>query len=171
MKKETIELIEEYSRNFQNCNCHRTLLTKIISETSLTEKKAIIRYCEKEINKLHFYFLRKIILRFLLLSLCLILLQLFNITIPLICKYLFTPLIFLVLFEPQNPSFLREKMGVYDNLARLRDILLSDDYYHPFACYDCINYHGKIYNGNRLVCAIHPYGLKDCPDFEQSETR
>lgn len=36
------------------------------------------------------------------------------------------------------------------------------------ACIDCANYHGKIYDGNLLVCAMHPYGWDDsnCPDWE-----
>ncbi len=36
-------------------------------------------------------------------------------------------------------------------------------------CSSCVNYHGKNYNANHLVCGIHPYGLKDCPDFKQSK--
>ncbi|MDJ0725017.1 MAG: hypothetical protein QNJ38_07905 [Prochloraceae cyanobacterium] len=36
---------------------------------------------------------------------------------------------------------------------------------HP-ACIGCNNYHGRVYGGNLLVCAIHPYGWLDenCPD-------
>ncbi|MGF1486389.1 MAG: hypothetical protein ACFBSE_04675 [Prochloraceae cyanobacterium] len=36
---------------------------------------------------------------------------------------------------------------------------------HP-ACIGCSNYHGRIYGGNLLVCAMHPYGWEDenCPD-------
>ncbi len=37
-------------------------------------------------------------------------------------------------------------------------------------CVSCLNYHGKVYNGNLLLCAIHPYGLKNCPDFKSSST-
>lgn len=39
---------------------------------------------------------------------------------------------------------------------------------HNPACIDCVNYHGKIYDGNLLVCAMHPYGWDDsnCPDWE-----
>ncbi|HHP7230403.1 MAG TPA: hypothetical protein ACFCUY_06045 [Xenococcaceae cyanobacterium] len=38
---------------------------------------------------------------------------------------------------------------------------------HP-ACIGCRHYHGKTYNGNLLVCAMHPYGCEDstCPDWE-----
>jgi len=38
---------------------------------------------------------------------------------------------------------------------------------HP-ACIGCANYHGRVYNGNLLVCGMHPYGWDDenCPDWE-----
>ncbi|MEM6398676.1 MAG: hypothetical protein AAF349_04785 [Cyanobacteria bacterium P01_A01_bin.68] len=37
----------------------------------------------------------------------------------------------------------------------------------PATCDGCSNYHGQFYNGNLLVCAIHPHGFDDktCPDF------
>lgn len=37
---------------------------------------------------------------------------------------------------------------------------------HP-ACIGCAHYHGHIYNGNLLVCGMHPYGWEsgDCPDW------
>lgn len=40
---------------------------------------------------------------------------------------------------------------------------------HP-ACKGCSNYHGQVYNGNLLVCGMHPYGWEDsnCPDWESS---
>ena len=36
------------------------------------------------------------------------------------------------------------------------------------ACINCANYHGQSYNGNLLVCAMHPDGYEDreCPDWE-----
>ncbi len=38
---------------------------------------------------------------------------------------------------------------------------------HP-ACINCVNYHGRIYGDNLLVCGMHPYGWEDqnCPDWE-----
>ncbi len=38
-----------------------------------------------------------------------------------------------------------------------------------FACIGCRHYHGQVYNGNLLVCGMHPYGYEDesCPDWEQ----
>lgn len=39
----------------------------------------------------------------------------------------------------------------------------------PIACQGCFNYHGKSYNGNMLVCAIHPSGIgkeTTCDDFD-----
>lgn len=37
----------------------------------------------------------------------------------------------------------------------------------PTACLGCKNYHGYSYNGNRLICALHPNGWDDdnCPDY------
>ena len=39
---------------------------------------------------------------------------------------------------------------------------------HP-ACIGCANYHGQVYNGNLLVCAMHPQGYEDtsCPDWSK----
>ncbi len=39
-------------------------------------------------------------------------------------------------------------------------------------CRGCVNYHGRVYGGNFLVCAIHPLGYdgKDCPDYESSHS-
>ena len=36
------------------------------------------------------------------------------------------------------------------------------------ACVGCRHYHGRIYDGNLLVCGMHPYGWKGdrCPDWE-----
>lgn len=38
---------------------------------------------------------------------------------------------------------------------------------HP-ACVGCNHYHGIVYDGNVLVCGMHPYGWEDdqCPDWE-----
>jgi hypothetical protein len=38
---------------------------------------------------------------------------------------------------------------------------------HP-ACVGCCNYHGESYDGNMLVCAMHPYGADglNCSDWE-----
>lgn len=40
---------------------------------------------------------------------------------------------------------------------------------HP-ACVGCRHYHGQMYGGNVLVCAMHPYGweTETCPDWESS---
>ncbi|BAY13567.1 hypothetical protein [Calothrix sp. NIES-2098] len=37
------------------------------------------------------------------------------------------------------------------------------------ACVGCAHYHGQVYGGNLLVCAMHPHGWDDsnCPDWEQ----
>jgi hypothetical protein len=41
----------------------------------------------------------------------------------------------------------------------------------PAACQGCKHYHGAVYNGIPLVCAMHPYGVEDeaCADFENGD--
>lgn len=36
------------------------------------------------------------------------------------------------------------------------------------ACVGCRHYHGQAYNGQVLICGMHPYGVEDhyCPDWE-----
>lgn len=40
----------------------------------------------------------------------------------------------------------------------------------PQACQGCCHYHGRVYGGNLLVCAMHPYGVETdrCGDWESS---
>ena len=44
--------------------------------------------------------------------------------------------------------------------------LEPDQQTHP-ACRGCENYHGQVYGGNLLVCAMHPHGVESdqCPDW------
>jgi hypothetical protein len=37
------------------------------------------------------------------------------------------------------------------------------------ACIGCLHYHGRVYTGHLLICAMHPYGWDDtnCPDWEK----
>ncbi|WP_071517020.1 hypothetical protein [Geitlerinema sp. PCC 9228] len=39
--------------------------------------------------------------------------------------------------------------------------------HHP-ACIGCRHYHGYVYQGQMVVCGMHPYGwdTEDCPDWE-----
>lgn len=41
----------------------------------------------------------------------------------------------------------------------------------PLACQGCRNYYGRVDGGNKLVCAIHPYGQQEesCPDFSEPQ--
>jgi hypothetical protein len=41
----------------------------------------------------------------------------------------------------------------------------------PKSCRGCRNFHGKIYGGVMLVCALHPEGVEGdtCPDYEISK--
>lgn len=38
----------------------------------------------------------------------------------------------------------------------------------PETCRGCRHYHGQVYGGNLLVCAMHPYGIEEevCSDWE-----
>lgn len=40
------------------------------------------------------------------------------------------------------------------------------------ACVGCQHYHGRVYQGNLLVCGMHPYGWEgsECPDWEGKAT-
>lgn len=33
-------------------------------------------------------------------------------------------------------------------------------------CKKCRHYHGVVYYSDRLVCAMHPRGMENCPDWE-----
>ena len=35
----------------------------------------------------------------------------------------------------------------------------------PRGCQGCQNLHGEVDEGRLLVCAMHPYGRDDCPDY------
>ena len=64
----------------------------------------------------------------------------------------------------------------------IRDIVAESQFYydgwpvvpnsvnHP-ACVGCRYYHGRVYGGNLLVCALHPYGWEDehCPDWQSEK--
>ena len=36
----------------------------------------------------------------------------------------------------------------------------------PTGCTSCLYFHGQSYDGQILVCAIHPLGLNDCLDYQ-----
>lgn len=40
----------------------------------------------------------------------------------------------------------------------------------PYSCLGCKHFHGVIYNGVPLICAIHPHSVdrEDCPDWENN---
>lgn len=41
----------------------------------------------------------------------------------------------------------------------------------PSVCQGCRHYHGRVYGGNFLVCAMHPYGAESehCNDWEAQD--
>ncbi|WP_019504618.1 hypothetical protein [Pleurocapsa sp. PCC 7319] len=56
------------------------------------------------------------------------------------------------------------------------DDFTNVSYHHPSAtshpaCINCANYHGRSYNGNLLVCGMHPEGWHgtNCPDWEKDQ--
>jgi len=59
-----------------------------------------------------------------------------------------------------------EDTGLEDNSLpyQVEDGLLKNP-----GCVGCSNYHGEVYGGNLLVCAMHPYGWngEKCPDWEE----
>ncbi|MDJ0536202.1 MAG: hypothetical protein QNJ70_27550 [Xenococcaceae cyanobacterium MO_207.B15] len=54
-----------------------------------------------------------------------------------------------------------EKVTLYELICWVEQV----DWYDE-NCRNCSNYIGEYYRGNKLVCAIHPYGQKNCPDFK-----
>ncbi|MGF1497513.1 MAG: hypothetical protein ACFB8W_11910 [Elainellaceae cyanobacterium] len=71
---------------------------------------------------------------------------------------------------PPPPSHISLGIEVYwdDDLPWVETVRPSSDR-HP-ACRGCQHYHGRVYNGELLVCGMHPYGWdgKDCPDWAGS---
>ena len=41
----------------------------------------------------------------------------------------------------------------------------------PIGCRGCEFLHGQMYNGELLVCAIHPSGQDNCPDYQEKMDR
>jgi hypothetical protein len=68
---------------------------------------------------------------------------------------------------------------MFEGYWELEDVVAGLDAGFPYpveatpeknpACVGCVNYHGQVYSGNLLVCAMHPHGWDDnnCPDWEQ----
>jgi len=68
---------------------------------------------------------------------------------------------------------------IADIYSELEDVVGETDQYMGYtyteeptveknaACIGCLHYHGQVYGGNLLVCAMHPYGWddKNCPDW------
>jgi hypothetical protein len=53
-------------------------------------------------------------------------------------------------------------------MNREQQALLEDK--TPKVCQGCCHYHGRTYGGERLVCAMHPYGVDqdECGDRQES---
>ena len=64
--------------------------------------------------------------------------------------------------------------GIYaDHIELIRMVCASEPVikYHSSACIGCQHYYGGFDGGNRLICAMHPYGPKadTCADWEAIE--
>ncbi|MBD2664661.1 hypothetical protein B6N60_01934 [Richelia sinica FACHB-800] len=90
--------------------------------------------------------------------------------------------------EQVQASIVTEVDQLFQDLAEpmlevyweLEDVIADVDPGFPYAveatpeqnaaCMGCQNYHGQVYGGNLLVCAMHPHGWDDqnCPDWEGS---
>jgi hypothetical protein len=76
-------------------------------------------------------------------------------------------------WQPVNPVEGNSFLDEINNCPNCNSRLIEEENnnneqdYVPTTCNGCSNYHGQIYNGNLLVCAIHPYGFgkEYCPDF------
>ncbi len=177
MRKETIKLIEEYFRNYPEYGLQRALLKKIFLQTTNTEKGEIIKYCELEVKRLQFHFFVRSTIIFLVITFCLNLLDIFTFDLIIIFHILLillglygsarTEITYVIMPSIVINFLLGDKKNFYDNLFMLKEFLSLDNYYDPFGCLGCVNFCGETYNGNPLVCAIHPYGQENCPDFEQ----
>jgi len=55
----------------------------------------------------------------------------------------------------------------FENDWPITDWVEPSTEFHP-ACVGCRHFHGQMYAGNLLVCAMHPYGslCDTCPDWE-----
>lgn len=53
-------------------------------------------------------------------------------------------------------------------MNREQRLLLED--HTPQVCRGCCHYHGRTYGGERLICAMHPYGVDqdECGDRQES---
>jgi len=70
-------------------------------------------------------------------------------------------------FEEFCAQLMEDGVCDYETTTAFSDEIEATSDKNP-ACVGCSNYHGQAYNGNLLVCAIHPYGYNDvsCPDWE-----
>ncbi|MBZ8183055.1 hypothetical protein [Oscillatoria salina] len=70
-------------------------------------------------------------------------------------------------FEPIFEVYIEIDDLVNDTEFTLTHKVEATSEHHP-ACIGCRHYHGQVYNGELLVCGMHPYGWddKNCPDWE-----
>lgn len=91
-------------------------------------------------------------------------------------------------FTEEVDSLVKDLVDLFIYTGEELDIILREDwqdfsddnftqvsYHAPSAeknpaCINCANYHGQSYNGNLLVCAMHPSGYEEnsCPDWVEN---
>ncbi len=83
------------------------------------------------------------------------------------CYEIFEPLI--EVYNEFESEFRSELDDLLEEDLAISYKVESTPEHHP-ACVGCQHYHGHVYNGNLLVCGMHPYGWDDdnCPDWESS---
>jgi hypothetical protein len=56
----------------------------------------------------------------------------------------------------------------YLEMLRQVNVPRSNAFQQPEVCKGCMHYHGRVYGGNLLVCAMYPYGTESdqCGDWE-----
>lgn len=68
----------------------------------------------------------------------------------------------------RHKNRLADAEAYLDFLRQINQDRATETMLIPETCRNCCHYHGQVYGGNRLICAMHPYGVEDshCPDWE-----
>ena len=147
---------------------------KLVLDTTEAEKEQIAFYCNRQIllTKAELMGLKFLInlpgLAMLFVTYNLLektnQLSIINEVIALLIYYLIT-----ILLDSQLSSKLKMKLDKEEQLEALLSILIINEDINkiPRACWNCSNYHGQYYGEELLICAVHPYGKEDCPDFDK----
>ncbi|MCU0525817.1 MAG: hypothetical protein MUF72_13425 [Elainella sp. Prado103] len=80
----------------------------------------------------------------------------------------YTTTSYLLECKRQHKTRLADAEAYLDFLRQINQDRLTEVVSIPETCQGCCHYHGQVYGGNRLICAMHPYGVEEdrCPDWE-----